>query len=139
MSDVANKKLCLGDYITPEMTIEERKEILGLQLMNGGKTPPTTGADWLSDLPEGTLFYAQSKTNPMDFNLGLFKVAEKDEKVVVLISPQVSTILPVNPVRFCNQYTLFQNKGIEKKEEENSHDAGNRNEGDGGTEGKGLE
>lgn len=110
---------------------EEKDNIVSLKLIQGGKEPPSTGSDWLSALEVGTVFFVQSKTNPMDFNLGLFRVSKKEERVIMLQSPMLPKEIYVNPIRFCNNYLLYQEVGIVKEEEGNSHD-GDRVEGDGG-------
>lgn len=108
-----------------------------MELITGGKGPPTTSGDWLTPLPVGTMFFARNKGNPMDFNLGLFRVTAKEGKVVVLHSPQVPHNIYVDPVRFCNNFFHYEDMGIleipqeqeeTKKEEDNGN--GDRVQGD---------
>jgi len=83
------------------------------KLILGGKEPPTDyGSDWLTPLEPGHVFYVQSKTDPMDFSLGLFRKLKQDGKVVLLESPQLPHEVPVIPTRFCNKYLMYQSCGI---------------------------
>ena len=103
---------------------EEENNVVSLKLITGGKEPPSTGSDWLSALEDGTIFYVQNKLNPMDFSLGVFRLAKREGKVVVLQSTMLPREIYVNPVRFCNNYLLYENMGVivYKEEEVNSHD-----------------
>lgn len=102
---------------------EERNKIVSLQLITGGKEPPSTGEDWLSKLPEKALFFVQKK-NSADFALGLFWKESHEGKVVKLRSPMLPEPLYVNPSRFANAYSLYEDCGIVQynQEEGNSND-----------------
>lgn len=128
-----------------EQEEEEKDKVVKLsgfepKLITGGKEPPTDhGSDWLTPLEVGHVFYVQSKTDPMDFSLGLFRKLKQDNKVVILESPQLPTEVPVVPTRFCNRYLMYQSCGIiEVKtiEKEENDDERHRIQGDdGGSDG----
>lgn len=83
-----------------------------LRVLQGGKEPPTSGENWLDRLPIGTVFWAQSKTNPMDFVLKLFRIHTKEGKVITLQAIQIQENIPVNSTRFCNNYLLYEQVGV---------------------------
>lgn len=91
----------------------------------GGEPPLITPGDWLTPLQDGTVFFVQSKQNPMDFNLGFFRKVRTDNKVIMLQSPQLPKEIYVNPVRFCNSFTLYQEMFVL---EEKADDDGNRDQ-----------
>jgi hypothetical protein len=109
---------------------ETENNIVDLKLLQGGKEPPK-GDDWLSKLDEHTLFFVQRQNAPMEFSLGLFWKETHEGKVVKLRSPMLPEALYVNPIRFCNVYTLYENCGIVdyKQEEVTPNDQPNRVEG----------
>lgn len=112
---------------------EEEGKVVSLQLITGGKEPPISSpGDWLSPLADGTVFYVQAKQNPMDFNLGLFRKMKTEGKIIHLLAPPPVGERPVNPVRFCNSYTLYQEVCILEQEEKT--DDGNRDEPTDGAE-----
>lgn len=107
------------------------------RLIIGGKEPPIDyGSDWLTPLEAGHVFYVQSKTDPMDFSLGLFRKLKQDGKVVLLESPQLPNEIPVIPTRFCNRYIMYQSCGIievktiDKKENDDERHRVQRDDGD---------
>lgn len=118
--------------------LEEKEErVVDLKLIKGGKEPPTfTGNNWLSDLPEGTMFFVNSKTDPLDFSLGLFQLVKKEGKVIILWSPEIREPdgrpkdIFVNSNRFCNRYMLYQQVCVlspeEQKEQRENYDERNR-------------
>ena len=130
---------------------EEEKEdnVVSLKLVQGGKEPPSFGgSDWLSKLEVGTVFFVESM-NSGSFALGLFRLVKKDNKVIVLNSPDVLEVGPdgrsqpkdiyINPTRFCNQHRLYQEVGVldfkqEEKEEEDDGDRGTVPSGGEGSE-----
>lgn len=115
--------------------IETGKEQMPeLKLLEGGKNPPN--GNWLSELDTGTMFLVQDKTNH-DFLLGAFKLVNKTEKAVMLVNSSVPNPVFVNPMRFCNKYSLYEVLGIHKEPEQQQEqetevtdEQGNRNEGD---------
>jgi hypothetical protein len=92
---------------------QEEKEDNVVQLITGGKEPPSTADNWLDELPIGAIFTVQDKLasdirDPNYFNLGLFKIAERDGKVTYLQSLDNPKGMPVNPTRFCNRFTKYE-------------------------------
>lgn len=97
---------------TPEEEQEERKKVVDLKLITGGKEPPEGGESWIEKLDVGSCFLVRDKSSPLEFNLGLFRLAEKTTKAVVLQTPHVAHNLYVDPVRFCNRYMMYENLGV---------------------------
>lgn len=125
-----------------ELEQEEKDNVVSLQLITGGKEPPSTGSNWMDGIEEGSLFFVQSKIDPMDFNLGLFRMEKREGKVTVLLSPQMpGTPLYVSSTRFCNKFLLFENLGIvkEKEEEKEIINDGDRLEGQSSDEAEKVE
>jgi hypothetical protein len=96
-----------------EVQQQEEKEDNVVQLITGGKEPPSTADNWLDELPIGAIFTVQDKLasdirDPNYFNLGLFKIAERDGKVTYLQSLDNPKGMPVNPTRFCNRFTKYE-------------------------------
>jgi hypothetical protein len=96
-----------------EVQQQEEKEDNVVHLITGGKEPPSTGECWLDELPIGAIFTVQDKIasdirDPNYFNLGLFKIADRDGKVTYLQSLDNPKGMPVNPVRFCNRFTKYE-------------------------------
>lgn len=86
-----------------------------LVLLPGGKEPPTTANCWLERFEIGTIFIIQSKNDPMDFTLGLFKLVGVEgiqSKAYILMSPSMEKPIYVNPVRFCNKYSLYDTVAV---------------------------
>lgn len=123
-----------------ELTTQEKAKQLSLKLITGGKGPPSEppgiGNCWLDGLVIGSVFYVQSKTDGMDFRVPMFRVEGRDHNVTMLQSPDApGQLLPVNPVRFCNKFTLYLNKGpvdIPQEEGEITNDDGHRLQGNSG-------
>jgi hypothetical protein len=90
----------------------EEKKVVDLRLITGGKEPPDGGSSWLEKLEVGACFLVKEKNNPLDFNLGLFRLAEKTSKAVVLNTPHVPHNLYVDPVAFCNKYRMYEDLGM---------------------------
>lgn len=101
-----------------------------------GKEPPLFVGNWLANLPLGTVFFVQNKSNPMDFRLGLFRLISKEGKVVSLAAPKEQELFNVNPVRFCNSYDLYESMGVvlspeqieEEKEDQEENEQSDRKE-----------
>jgi len=118
---------------------EEENKVVDLKLITGGKEPPSTGSDWLSNLELGTVFYAQHKVDSPNYPshvLELFRLDRREGKVVILQmeSPLGPKRIPVNSVRFCNRYSLFHEVMVittedlikEQEEKEIANDDGDR-------------
>lgn len=105
MNDLARIKLVVNN------DKEEKEEMTDyLKLVTGGKELPPDG-DWLSLLDVDTVFLVKDKKSP-GFSLGHFKILDKTEggKTVFLGStnPSMPPMIPVIPVRFCQQYALHE-------------------------------
>lgn len=79
-----------------------------LKLVTGGAELPPNG-NWLSLLDNDTVFLVKDKKSP-SFALGHFKVLDKTDKTVFLgaSNPQMPSMIPVEPIRFCQQYSLHE-------------------------------
>lgn len=104
---------------------EERMNELGLELIKGGKPDglqPPMGEDWLSRLAVGSLFFVQRSNVATEFSLGLFHKEAHEGKVVRLRSlvPMMDESLYVNPSRFCNVFSLFEDLGVKQVKEEDN-------------------
>jgi len=102
----------MGDLVSfktkEKETMIETNNVEYLRLATGGKEPPADG-NWLSLLDTGTIFLVQSKRDPTAFALGEFILMAKTSKSVIVMSPdQPGKRLCFNPVRFCNQYLLWE-------------------------------
>lgn len=76
------------------------------KVIQGGKGPPDpSGPDWLSNLEVNTTVWIQSKRDT-NFPLGQLTVVYKGKKGIVVAVDE--KVLPVDPVRFCNQYRLYE-------------------------------
>jgi len=105
----------MGDLAKVRLVVDNNKEEQYrmadyLKLVTGGKELPPNG-DWLSLLDVDTVFLVKDKRSP-SFALGHFKILDKTEgsKTVFLGStnPQMPPMIPVEPVRFCQQYSLHE-------------------------------
>lgn len=98
-----------------ENTNEEEKGVIYLEVIKGGKEPPSTGDDWLSNLAPHTVFLAKSR-NPRSpeemYNLVMFQKLGNTEKAVVVITPSMPTKIHVDPGAFVNSWRLFENLGL---------------------------
>lgn len=63
---------------------------------------------WINNLGVGTIFLARKKGS-QDFVLGEFAIYAKTERaVIVFINGMGDQKHPIDPIRFCNQYELFE-------------------------------
>lgn len=99
-----------------------------LKLVTGGKGPTDDG-NWLSQLPNGTMFLVEEKQVTRNPSLGQFVIVEKTPRSVLLMSPdQPGKQLWQNPIRFCGMYNLRETlcvvdiPGVIPKEEEAEDD-----------------
>lgn len=98
----------------------ENNNVTEFKLLQGGKEPPSTSSNWLSDLEVGSVFLVQDKQQTNNFALGQFRLVEKTEKscfLATVMDDKVQTV-PVNPVRFCNRYSWWETLGVIKTSEE---------------------
>jgi len=109
---------------------EKRHKVVDLRLLQGGKEPPSTGETWLEKKPIGACFLVKEKNNPMEFNLGLFRIDHKTDKAVILHHPPIPNPLYVDPVAFCNKYREFEDLGIMLTRKDFEEHDRNRLEGD---------
>lgn len=79
------------------------------RVITGGKGPTDTlGPNWLSSLECNTTFLIQGKKDT-NFNLGQASVIYKGTKgVLLLLTGQNKEPVWVDPVRFCNNYSLYE-------------------------------
>lgn len=129
-------------YATPqqeEIEEEERTNILAFEVITGGKEPPSTGNCWLDELDKGCVFTVQDKLatdlrNEGYFILGLFKIADREGKVTYLQTLSNPKGFPINPVRFCNRFDLYEKLGVlyiqGEQEEGNSNGESDRLQGE---------
>lgn len=106
--------------INEEQEEGENNNVTEFKLLQGGKEPPSTDANWLSELEVGTVFLVQDKNKPTDFTLGQFRLMEKTEKscfIATMIEDKIQTF-PVNPVRFCNRYSRWEVLAVIKTQED---------------------
>ena len=89
---------------------EERPKGFVPRVVTGGKGPPqdTNEFDWISSIPINTTVLIQSKKNT-EFPLGQLRVVHKFQKAVVVFVPDQSPKpIPIDPVRFCSQFRLYE-------------------------------
>lgn len=105
--------------------MEEEKEtnVVSLQLITGGKEPPT-GDTWLDKLDIGTVFLVKAKAM-LEQPLGLFWLLGRTPKAAILKTPSVQDKIYYDPNTFCRQFILFENLG--SIEEIMKEDADGRN------------
>lgn len=82
---------------------------------------PTSSGNWLKDMEIGTVFFVSDKHNPRAFDLGLFRLMNKEgpnDKVISLQSPDLSKPIAVNPTKFINMYECYHIVGVISPEAE---------------------
>src|SRR5882757_5982719 len=101
----------LEKYLQDQQEEEVNKRRMSFQVITGGKEPPNLppSSDWLSVLEPTTVFYVQTKTDPMDFLCPGFMFLKMEGKLALLVPAGTQQVIPVNPTRFCNKYMLFYN------------------------------
>lgn len=123
-------------------TQEEEKEnnVVSLELITGGKEPPDMDC-WLGKKVEGSCFYVQNKQTNV-FTVGLFRLAKKQGKVYILQMAKTDGTPPeevsVNPMRFCQQFMLYEDLGVIAPigEDDDDHRDEQELEGEGGVVGE---
>lgn len=95
----------------------ENNNVTEFKLLQGGKEPPSTSSNWLSDLEVGMVFLVQDQQpiRPINsFALGEFRLMKKTDKTCWLATITETGIqtIPVNPVRFCNKYSKWEELGV---------------------------
>lgn len=94
---------------------QEGDNVVEFQTVTGGKGPTDYHPnDWLSPLKDGTVFLFFSKQRPNEPNLGQGKILNRTDKAIYLgfvINGQPMQG-PVDPLRFCNAYGMFENLGV---------------------------
>lgn len=107
--------------------------VVELKTVTGGKGPTDYHPnDWLSPLADGTIFLFHKKKDPFESNLGQAKILSRTEKAIYLgfiINGQPMQG-PVDPVKFCNVYGMFENLGTLIEEGELHDDERDRLQGD---------
>lgn len=100
----------------------ERNNVVHL-IQTGGDGPSNYHPkDWLSPLPNGTIFLFSDLRSPSEPNLGQGKVLYRTEKAIYLgfVVNGQPVQGPVDPVRFCTKYSLYENLGAITEGEENA-------------------
>lgn len=79
------------------------------RVITGGKGPPEdpNNPDWLTPLSLHTTFLVQNKKDT-SFLLGQFTVVHKGKKVILLFQPGNKEPIPVDPIRFCRDFTKYE-------------------------------
>lgn len=103
---------------------EEEKDNKVLYLVKsdrrGGDDEPPEMDCWLGKRPEGSCFYVQNN-NTTVFTVALFRLAKKQGKVYILQMAKGDGLpeeVTVNPMRFCKQFSLYEDLGIISPKEE---------------------
>ncbi len=82
-----------------------------MQLITGGKGPPSTGEDWLSKLAPGTMFLAKTKSPRSaeeTYSTVLFAKVGCTAKAVILETAAAQHRLYVDPTGFCNHWREYE-------------------------------
>jgi hypothetical protein len=84
-----------------------RANVVPLRTIIGGKGPP--GSDWLSPLPDGTIFLARPiKHQGMPF-LDMYRIANRSKRGILLDTILAKeTSFWVDPIVFCRTIELFE-------------------------------
>lgn len=107
-------EICHGETIMniKQEEIEETKANSSWtpRVITGGKSPPDdpNNPDWLSKLPPRTTVLIRNKKDQSPF-LGQLTVIDKTTKSVIIFVPsQQKEPLPVDPIRFCRDFSLWE-------------------------------
>jgi hypothetical protein len=107
--------------IHPLVKEEKERKRVDLQLIKGGKEPPS--GNWLQDLEVGTVFLVTDKVD-RTFSLGEYHLMFKTDtacKLLCNLNAAQTYWAWVEPRRFCNRFDLVEVLGhydIPKPEEE---------------------
>lgn len=65
---------------------------------------------WLMDQPEGAMIVIRDNdlAHQKDFNLPVFTIVHKTDRTVRICNPTANIDSRVDPVRFCNRYSLVE-------------------------------